>query len=219
MWIRQDDSGAASPVVSTGLEWSGRRSAPHEFVGSPASAELPERLDLAVVGSRLSPSRGFRFSVARNYRDRSHGTCDGDVRFSFGTTDAGPSAGRAGCRSEASSCRLGSCSSAASSSTSAGSGKTVLRGRGHGSSPLIFLTEREASFTQKPLDFPDGKKRAAGRPGGTEQSAFGETVDGDRADADGVRGFFARKREFQVLGGGLNRVIHDGAESSRNRPG
>ena len=66
---------------------------------------------------------------------------------------------------------------------------------------------------------PDGIDRPTGRPGGAEKTALGEAVDGVRTGADGVRGFLARKREFQVLGGGLNRIVHDGAESSPNRPG
>ena len=75
---------------------------------------------------------------------------------------------------------------------------------------------RVAVPTNPPEFFPDGINRPTGRPRGAEKTAPGEAVDGVRAHADGVRGFLTREREFQVLGGGLNWMAHDGAEFSRD---
>jgi hypothetical protein len=88
---------------------------------------------------------------------------------------------------------------------------------GHGRTGLPILAGRQACIPGKSLEFPNGVNRPAGRPGGAEKTALGQAVDGMRAGAEGVRGFLAREREFQVLGGGLNRVVHDGAESSIDR--
>ncbi len=59
-----------------------------------------------------------------------------------------------------------------------------------------------AAFTQKALHLPDGIERPAGSPGGAEQPAFGEPVDGDGADAERAPGFLTRKGELGARRGG-----------------
>ena len=69
--------------------------------------------------------------------------------------------------------------------------------------------EARRRFAQEPLDFPYGIQRAARGARRSQQSALGESVDADRAQAEGFRRFFAGQRELAE--GGWNQVVgwHD----------
>lgn len=60
------------------------------------------------------------------------------------------------------------------------------------SASVDVLADRKAGITQKTLNLPDGIKRPTGGPRRAEQTALGEPVARDGADAERAPGLLAR---------------------------